>query len=121
MPRDLLHPALHLAILGVCTVVVVLSVLLTPSAEALTLMGVEIPPMCMWKNLTGSDCLGCGLTRSFTFMGHGRIKEAFELHLLGPLFFVIVAAQLPWRTLRLGHRLAMRMGWLGGNTKSRSS
>ena len=120
MRRDLLHPALHLAILGVCSVVVGLSMVLTPSSEALTLMGVEIPPMCMWKNLTGSDCLGCGLTRSFTFMGHGRIGEAFELHILGPVFFVIVAAQVPFRILRLGQRLAERMGWLGRNIQPRS-
>lgn len=77
------------------------SVLLTPSTEALTLFGVEIPPLCTWKRLTGHDCLGCGLTRSFTFMGHGRWSEAFELHRLGPLLWVGTLTQIPWRIFAL--------------------
>ncbi len=96
-----MHPMVHLGIFAACAAIVALSMLLQPTSEAVLLFGVEVPPLCMWKNLTGQDCLGCGLTRSFTYMGHGEIAHAFDLHKLGPVFFAFVAAQLPWRLGRL--------------------
>ena len=100
-PLPPLHPAVHLGILAACAAIVLLSMILEPSSEALHLFGVEVPPLCMWKNLTGTDFLGCVLTRSLTYMGHGQIAHAFDLHKLGPLFFAFVAAQVPWRLGRL--------------------
>lgn len=105
-----LHPLVHLGILAACAMIVGLSMILSPSAEALSLFGVEIPPLCMWKRLSGMDCLGCGLTRSFTYMGHGELGRAFELHVLGPVLFVLVASQVPWRLGRLGAWVLARRG-----------
>ena len=32
---------------------------------------------------------------------HGRLAEAWEMNLLGPVAFAYVAAQIPWRGVRL--------------------
>ena len=53
----------------------------------------HLPSVCLFYNLTGLPCPGCGLTRSFVCLGHGRFWEALHWHPLGPviylLFFVI--------------------------------
>ena len=43
--------------------------------------------LCLWKNLTGHDCLGCGITRAFHALFHFHFREAFEYNNL----IVIVA------------------------------
>lgn len=84
--------------------IVVLSILLTPSESVLTLWGWEVPPLCVFKNLTGADCPGCGLTRSFTYMGHFDPRAAFDRHWLGPALYALVAAQVPFRAWRMWKR-----------------
>lgn len=76
---------------------IALSALIEPSDSQLTLWGWQLPPLCLWKNLTGMDCLGCGLTRSFTYMGHLRLLDAWQMHKAGPLLWLVVLAQVPWR------------------------
>lgn len=90
-------------ILGLSVLVLVLSSVMTPSDSVLTLFGWPVPPLCVWKNLTGLDCPGCGLTRSFTWMGHGDVVAAFARHRVGPLLYLGVALQLPLRVWRI-HR-----------------
>lgn len=87
--------------LGVSLAVVVLAALLTPSYEAVSLFGHEIPTLCGFRLLTGWPCPGCGLTRSFTFTAHGQLREAFAIHPLGPPGFAFVLAQIPWRIVRI--------------------
>jgi hypothetical protein len=87
--------------LSICGAIVAAAVMLTPSTEAVSFFGVEVPILCSWRQLTGIPCPGCGLTRSFTFMAHGRFAEAFQLNMLGPPTFLFVAAQVPWRIVRL--------------------
>ncbi len=92
--------------------VLLASVMLSPSTEAVFLWGWEVPPLCLYSNLFGVECFGCGLTRSFTYMGHGDIHGAFALHALGPFLYAVVLAQVPlrsWRLLRL-HRSGRRDG-----------
>ena len=84
------------------------SVLLDTNGEAVNLLGWELPPLCSWRNLTGMDCLGCGLTRSFVFMGHAQVIESFKLHLLGPVLYVFVVAQVPYRIIQLFRHLQLR-------------
>lgn len=48
-------------------------------------------PLCAFKALTGVDCPGCGMTRAFLFLGHGRIAEATALHPLSVPAFLVVA------------------------------
>mgnify|MGYP001998167492 CR=1 FL=1 len=88
-------------LLGLSGAVLLASMVLTPSREAVTLFGWVVPPLCMFSNLTGIDCLGCGLTRSFTYLGHGNLKSALDLHRLGPIFYILVLSQVPFRAWRL--------------------
>lgn len=90
-----------LVMLVVCVGIVAASIILTPSESVITLFGWELPGLCAFKNLTGMDCPGCGLTRSFTFMGHGDPRQAFDLHWLGPALYALVAAQVPYRAWRI--------------------
>lgn len=82
-------------------VVTGLSATLTPGDSALTLLGWELPPLCLSRILLDRECLGCGMTRSFTYMGHLDPAGAWRLHKLGPLLYALVAAQIPYRAWRL--------------------
>lgn len=59
------------------------------------LLNIKLPPSCLSEQLFGSECPGCGLTRSFVLFTHGHFKEAWKIHRLGPLiylFFIWLAA-----------------------------
>lgn len=70
--------------------------LLTPAAVLAAAMllptGWESPvPLCIFKWLTGFDCPGCGMTRAFLFIGHGRLADAATMHPASIPAFLIVA------------------------------
>ena len=46
-----------------------------------------MPSICVFHNLTGLPCPGCGLTRSWVSMAHGQFASAFVWHPLGPILF----------------------------------
>jgi hypothetical protein len=50
---------------------------------------INIP--CIFYTVTRVPCLLCGLTRSFIFTAHGNLSAAFNMHLLGPVLFSMVA------------------------------
>lgn len=85
----------------VSAAVVVLAATLTPSPEAVSIFGFEVPGLCVWRGLTGISCPGCGLTRSFSYLAHGHLVDAFRMNPLGPLLFVVVASQIPWQIYRI--------------------
>ena len=87
----------ELFLFGLCLLVVLASMLLQPSDDAVFLFGWKVPPLCVWQNLLNRQCLGCGMTRAFTYMGHGDIVGAFRVHKAGPAVFLLVAAQVPLR------------------------
>ncbi|MCB9763241.1 MAG: DUF2752 domain-containing protein [Alphaproteobacteria bacterium] len=91
----------HATILVVSLVVVVASVLLDTTAQTVSFFGDPIPPLCVIRRLTGYRCPGCGLTRAFVFMGHGDPLSALRMNLMGPLMWVLVAAQVPYRAKQL--------------------
>lgn len=91
-------------VLGVCLAVVGAAALLNPSPDVVSFFGIDVPVMCSFRQLTGMNCPGCGLTRSFSFMAHGRVLDAFQVNWFGPAAFGFVAAQIPWRTIRLVRR-----------------
>lgn len=77
--------------------ILLLAALLSPSTEVVSLFGVELPVVCGFRNLTGTGCPGCGLTRSFAFMAHGQIVDAFQMNWIGPVLFAAFATQPPYR------------------------
>ena len=91
----------HLILLLVCAGIVAASMILSPTDAVVSFLGFEIPELCMWRRMTSRSCPGCGMTRSCTYMGHGQIVDAFRLHMLGPLLYILVAVQIPLRMLRL--------------------
>ena len=82
---------------GLFLLMLVGSVVLEPSAEATRIFGYELPTTCLWRGLTGWRCPGCGLTRSFAFMGHLQPLEAFRIHILGPPLWLAVLITTPIR------------------------
>jgi hypothetical protein len=91
----------HLVLLLVCGGIVAASMILSPTDAVVSFLGFEIPELCMWRRMTSLSCPGCGMTRSFTYMGHGQIVDAFRLHMLGPFLYTLVVVQIPLRVMRL--------------------
>ena len=52
---------------------------------------------CVYKNVTGSECATCGLTRSFHHILTGDFKQAVQLNALSIQLFVFFAVQLTAR------------------------
>ncbi|HEY4260646.1 MAG TPA: DUF2752 domain-containing protein [Schlesneria sp.] len=60
-----------------------------------------VPETCFSRSVTGFPCPGCGLTRSFIDLAHGRWDEAWQHHRIGWLFAIAVLAQIPYRVIAL--------------------
>jgi hypothetical protein len=108
-------------ILGAAVGVLILSAVLSlgegPEQVLVPILNRPLPPLCAMKRYIGLDCPGCGLTRSFIAVGHGRWQEAWQFNPAGPLWFVLVAAQIPWQLLQLRRlkqgKPAIDSGWCG--------
>jgi len=62
------------------------------AAALLLPAGWESPvPLCLVKGLTGRDCPGCGMTRAFLLIGHGRLADAAAMHPASIPAFLVVA------------------------------
>ena len=72
--------------------------------ETVSLLGVAVPETCTFKRVVGYGCPGCGLTRSFISLSHGRVIEAFYFNAVGLPLYLLVIAQIPYR-LVLMHRI----------------
>jgi hypothetical protein len=72
-------------------------------------------PGCIFHRLTGLPCLLCGMTRSLVATAHGRLADAFRLHLLGPPLFAAIAvgAMFLGVELAIGRHLLPRPGRRG--------
>jgi hypothetical protein len=57
-----------------------------------------LPSLCLFRNLVGLPCPGCGILRSLVCCGHGRWAEAAAYHPLGPGLLAILAV---WTMARL--------------------
>jgi hypothetical protein len=60
----------------------------TPLAVGWFVPVAEGPPLCTFRNLTGYDCPGCGLTRSVVGFLHGDVAGSLRAHPLGVAIFV---------------------------------
>lgn len=116
VPKKPVPESTHWAMFGLCLAVLVTAALLpVPEATELRIYGFKTPEICVMK-WYGFDCPACGLTRSFICLAHGQWRRAFEFNHIGPLFFALVALQLPYRYLavrrpELGARLSERSWW----------
>jgi hypothetical protein len=84
-------------------------------AADVRLAGWKLPPLCPMKSLTGRDCPGCGLTRSFVAIAHGDLHGGVAYHRLGLVLFVAAVYQLwyrPWMIARGDFLPPGRLGWV---------
>ncbi len=86
----------HLTAAAAAFAVVAVAVVMEPGPDSVVLFGVPLPAVCLFRNFFGMSCLGCGLTRSFAYMGDGNLAAAFELHVAGPALFAATLAFVPW-------------------------
>lgn len=90
------------------------------AAAAALLASFLLPPeslpgfeVCSFKSLTGLPCPGCGLTRGFCAVSHGRFAEAtafnaFSIPLYGLALLLLASPWLVRRFPGLAGRVAQR-------------
>ena len=115
----------HLLVLGICLGLLGLSVILTPAepqnglfkktgVEQVHLGGLPLPEICIMKNATGFPCPGCGLSRSWISLFHGRFKDSFAHNRMGILVLAYVLLQvgrhLVWLIIPSQRTLVNRWG-----------
>lgn len=62
-------------------------------------------PRCMWNQLTGTHCPGCGGQRALYDLAHGNILSALSHN---PLLFILGPITLYWFSLDAGLKLGRR-------------
>lgn len=95
-------------LLGGLLAVLLATVVLTPGPLGVSLGSLELPATCSFRALTGIRCPGCGLTRSFVYMGHLQVMEAFRMHLAGPPLYGLAVWLAAVRVVRLARALRER-------------
>ncbi|MBX7165773.1 MAG: DUF2752 domain-containing protein [Pirellulales bacterium] len=107
-------PAWHWTALGGALFVLTAALLLEVRAEryvVLPLAGQPLPELCLWQRYFQAPCPGCGLTRCFISLAHGRLADAWRFHPAGILLFAAVAAQVPYRGWQLCRLRAGQAAW----------
>jgi hypothetical protein len=63
--------------------------------SAILVLSIAVPPfhdrrltVCLFENLFGIPCPGCGMTRAFLYLGHGDIESALQLNVNSPAAFL---------------------------------
>ena len=104
---------LHATLLIACLAVLACAAVLAPSENGLSLLGYRWPFSCRLHDTFGIQCALCGMSRSFSALAHGGLAASFRFHRLGPVVFVLVCLQIPYRLYalairprRIGKRLA---------------
>jgi len=94
----------HVLFLVMCTGVIVGSFLLNVSFGsrlAMPWMEFPLPSVCQFRNLTGLDCPGCGLSRAFVSIAHGDLAAAWKYNAASLLVFALLLVQLPSRAVQI--------------------
>jgi len=58
-----------------------------------------LPPVCLFKEVTGVPCPSCGTTRSVTALCHGNVKQAFLTNPFGPIMALALLVIPMWIAL----------------------
>lgn len=93
-----------LVVLTVCLCLLGATLVLAPAGTAvasLRLGPLPIPGMCIFKDLTGIPCPGCGLARATVAAMHGDFGASVALHRLGIPTLVYIFLQLFFRLGRV--------------------
>ena len=100
------HQARHFrdfSALLACAVVAASAVLSVRGEEhvIVPVLNKALPGTCTFRRLTGLPCPGCGMTRSFISMAHGRLADAWRFNPAGVVFFAVVVFQIPYRICQI--------------------
>lgn len=63
----------------------------------------DSPSVCLYKNITGEPCYGCGTVHSWYYIFHGDLFHAFEHNHTGIVTFSILSIIYInefWKTLK---------------------
>lgn len=93
---DAFRVAPYLIIFIACFCILAGALIITPADSAahhLELGGITLPQTCVFKNLTGLPCPGCGLSRSVVAAAHGDIGMSLTHHRLGLLTLLYIVLQ----------------------------
>jgi hypothetical protein len=95
---DVRDMSTHWWYLGICLFMTVLPAFMAQSgSEHVQFLGLQLPGSCMSRELFGTTCPGCGLTRSFVALTHGRFQESLSLHRLGIVLYLFFVWQMAYR------------------------
>jgi len=93
------------AILALCTAAILISrFMLVHAEEGVSFTSdrtLALPSLCAFRALSGLNCPGCGLTRSFIALSHGDWRGAWQFNPVGLLVYALVLLQFPYRAIRL--------------------
>jgi hypothetical protein len=94
----------HGVILVLCSAIILLAATMSVREGRQVLMPVfnaPLPELCHMKRWTGVNCPGCGMTRAFISLGHGRLADAAAYNPGAFLLFPVILLQIPYRGLQL--------------------
>lgn len=91
----------HWSVLLVSIVVICLAIGLETSDHGRVAVkgwsGLRVPELCSSRAWLGVTCPGCGLTRSFIHLAHGRLADSIAANRVGWILALTVVLQLPYR------------------------
>ena len=90
----------HVTLLIISFLLITLPLIVSYDANATTapdMLGWKMPQTCYTQVLFGTECPGCGLTRSFSLLAHFEFRDSLRLHRVGWLLFLYFAWQVYFR------------------------
>ncbi|MGD9161574.1 MAG: DUF2752 domain-containing protein [Desulfobacteraceae bacterium] len=95
LKRHSSHKVLHYILLALCLSILA-AVFTAAYIDPVFSFVTHDPPgygICIFKNITGYDCPGCGLTRSFLCIARGDFARSFHYHDFGIVLFAYLCLQ----------------------------
>jgi hypothetical protein len=87
----------HLLILVACMAIVITAFVLPPDRIFAQHLGFRWHLYRFLDSLFGLQCASCTLARSFSACAQGKLSQAFQYDGLGPLIFLYLVLQIPYR------------------------
>src|SRR5262245_43518696 len=97
MKRDVFNTELIIAF--VFSFVVFVAFLAQADATQISLFGIRLPSVCLFRRITGLQCPGCGLSRAVVLALHGQFYQSFMVHVLGIPTAILLLLQIPYRLI----------------------
>jgi hypothetical protein len=70
----------------------------------------RLPPLCASKAIFGVECPGCGLTRGFVYLAHGRVQESLAVNRVAWVVALALVTTIPYRVAALWTHQARPLG-----------